>query len=398
MKQETIKIQVLNDTKLCVLPVLPDMKTIVPVESISGLTVSWGIRGHETEKQTLTPPTENGYIVLPISASMPLGVYSVHMQGTINGEQWSDNRYEMFELVKYGEGIRYDRYYTTTVIIGLPDSYVQELREEWERKIAEAEAAKQEAIEKGEEYEQRIEKMDNIATKEDLLPLLSLEMFKAWVENVWTAFTIAIQQKAADIYQAIGEQTTWMVTNLIRREEIDGYIPKDYARQGEVAKTLDDIKVEIPEDLARKGDIPTDYTRQADLTRATDTISGKIGPLDATKVVAIETEFFDGFRFVPTGERERISGRFYYKWICPDDETLIIYTQQVSPIVGNNCYIKDESTTTMTQIGTVDAIYHESLVSKMDEVAAKLDTIIANTSLTAAQADEDWQNVQPITE
>lgn len=156
MKQETIKIQVLNDTKLCVLPVLPDMKTVVPVESISGLTVSWGIRGHETEKQTLTPPTENGYIVLPISASMPLGVYSVHMQGTVNGDQWSDHRYEMFELVKYGEGIRYDRYYTTTVIVGLPDETLAQI-------IAEMEA-------KRDEYQRLIDELNRgeVATKSDL--------------------------------------------------------------------------------------------------------------------------------------------------------------------------------------------------------------------------------------
>lgn len=141
MKQETIKIQVLNDTKLCVLPVLPDMKTVVPVESISGLTVSWGIHGHETEPVATT--IENGYIVLTISASMPLGVYSVHMQGTVNGDQWSDHRYEMFELVKYGEGIRYDRYYTTTVILGLSDDTLYQLRQEMEQKIAEAEAAKE---------------------------------------------------------------------------------------------------------------------------------------------------------------------------------------------------------------------------------------------------------------
>lgn len=160
MKQETIKIQVLNDTKLCVLPVLPDMKTIVPVESISGLTVSWGIHGHETEPVATT--IENGYIVLPISATMPLGVYSVHMQGTINGEQWSDNRYEMFELVKYGEGIRYDRYYTKTVVVGLPDSYVEELRRELEEKIGEAEAAKEEADKKAEEYAEKIMEIDGI--------------------------------------------------------------------------------------------------------------------------------------------------------------------------------------------------------------------------------------------
>lgn len=39
-----------------------------------------------------------------------------------------------------------------------------------------------------------------------------------------------------------------------------------------------------------------------------------------------------------------------------------------------------------------------NLVSSIATIQGKLDTIIANTSLTAAQADEDWQNVQPITE
>lgn len=179
MKQETIKIQVLNDTKLCVLPVLPDMETVVPVESISGLTVSWGIHGHETEPVAVQ--IENGYIVLPISATMPLGVYSVHMQGTVNGEKWSDNRYEMFELTKYGEGIRYDRYYTTTVIVGLPDETLAQI-------IAEMEA-------KRDEYQQRIDQLDRgeVATKEDLNSL---------------------------------------------------------AKAGEKAKTLDDIKVDIPKGLA----------------------------------------------------------------------------------------------------------------------------------------------------
>lgn len=154
MEQKTIKIQVLNDTKLCVLPVLPDLKTVVPVESISGLTVSWGIRGHETDPVAVQ--IENGYIVLPISATMPLGVYSVHMQGTINGEQWSDNRHEMFELVQYGEGIRYDRYYTTTVIVGLPDETLAQI-------IAELEA-------KRDEYQHLVDELNRgeVATKSDL--------------------------------------------------------------------------------------------------------------------------------------------------------------------------------------------------------------------------------------
>lgn len=154
MKQETIKIQVLNDTKLCVLPVLPDMKTVVPVESISDLTVRWGLKGHEAE--AVTVQIENGYIVLPISATMPLGVYSVHMQGTINDLKWSDNRYEMFELVKYGEGIRYDNYYTKTVILGLPDEVLAQI-------IAEFEA-------KRDEYQRLIDQLNRgeVATKSDL--------------------------------------------------------------------------------------------------------------------------------------------------------------------------------------------------------------------------------------
>ena len=44
------------------------------------------------------------------------------------------------------------------------------------------------------------------------------------------------------------------------------------------------------------------------------------------------------------------------------------------------------------------ALGEESLYAAVEDNASKLDTIIANTSLTAAQADEDWQNVQPITE
>lgn len=164
--EKTIKIQVLNDTKLCVLPVLPDMKTIVPVESISNLAVRWGLKGHETEPVATT--IENGYIVLPISHTMPLGVYSVHITGKINDQEWSDNRLEMFELVKYGEGIRYDRYYTKTVIIGLPDQYAEELRRELAEKIVEAEKARNAAVEKSEEYAEALMNLDDIARKSDL--------------------------------------------------------------------------------------------------------------------------------------------------------------------------------------------------------------------------------------
>lgn len=139
---------------LCVRPVLPDGVTVVPIGYQQGeldeahIKVVLGINGHETEEVSGLQ-FKDGYICIPISHTMPLGVYDVHITGLMNGEdqetdrEVSDNRKAMFELVKYGNGITYDRYYTDMVIIGLPDSYIEKLRHEMEQKIAEAEAAKE---------------------------------------------------------------------------------------------------------------------------------------------------------------------------------------------------------------------------------------------------------------
>lgn len=144
MKQETIKIQLLNDTQLSIRPVFPDGKTVVPVDDITNLRVSWGINGHEDEPmQEPTIFKKDGYLVIPISSTLPLGVYDVHIQGTIGNREVSDNRHAMFELVKYGNGIAYEQYYTEMVIIGLPDTYIEELRLQLEQKIADADAAYQ---------------------------------------------------------------------------------------------------------------------------------------------------------------------------------------------------------------------------------------------------------------
>lgn len=157
MKQETIKIQVLNDTKLSIRPVLPDGKTVVPVEDITNLRVSWGVNGHEVESM-IEPEIikKDGYLVLPISSMLPLGVYDVHIQGTIGGREISDNRLAMFELVKYGNGISYDNYYTDMVIIGLPDSELERLKAEYEAKR--------------DEYQHLVDELNRgeVATKADL--------------------------------------------------------------------------------------------------------------------------------------------------------------------------------------------------------------------------------------
>lgn len=158
--EKPIKIQLLNDTNLCVRPVLPD-GTHIDVDLLTGITVKWGVTGHETDPvEGVT--TQDGFIIIPISHTMPLAVYDVHIQATLDGRMVSDNRNAMFELVKYGNGISYDRYYTEMVVIGLPDSEVERLRRELEEKIGEAEAAKEEADKKAEEYAEKIMEIDGI--------------------------------------------------------------------------------------------------------------------------------------------------------------------------------------------------------------------------------------------
>ncbi len=257
MKQDTIKIQLLNDTKLCVRLVLPDGNPIPDISEFSLKSVRWGIHGHETESVT-GAEVKDGYVQIPISHTMPLGVYDVHILGSFgqlqDEREVSDNRHAMFELVKYGNGISYENYYTDMVIIGLPDSYVEALRQELEKKIEDAEAAKA-------DFEKRIEDLDDIAKESTL---------------------------------------------------------------NEVKEAVDNIHIDIPEDLARKGDI------------------------DAAK----------------TSIKEDIN-----------------YLTKISTDAKDNSQAAKMAS--------------ETLLSISDMFNQKLDTIIANTSLTAAQADEDWQNVKP---
>lgn len=173
LQNETIKIQRLNDTTLCVRPVLPDGKTIVPIDDegqglTTDISVVWGINGHETA------PVEgisfkDGYICIPILYTMPLGAYDVHITGKmVDGREVSDNRRAMFELVEYGNGISYENYYTDMVIVGLPDQYAEDLRRELAEKIVEAEKARNAAVEKSEEYAEALMNLDDIARKSDL--------------------------------------------------------------------------------------------------------------------------------------------------------------------------------------------------------------------------------------
>lgn len=363
MKQETIKIQLLNDTQLSIRPVLPDGKTVVPVDDITNLRVSWGVNGHEVDpmyEPTITK--QDGYLVIPISSTLPLGVYDVHIQGTIDGREVSDNRHAMFELVKYGNGIAYEKYYTEMVIIGLPDSYVQQLREELERKIAEYEAAI-------EELQEKILSIGGIGTPDD----------GEEIASIFGRLKLILTE-IGDNYYSEGSMSLAEMVDDIRKRIIAGPItPEQWAQIAKEA-TLDEIKEAISHIHV---DIPTDYAKEATL-----------GHFNKGLIVTIATSEYieDDHDYVGTF---RHNSRTYYKWALQSDPTSFIYTMVRNPQQGTAYYGLEEATDTMVQWGNLVNVYTESVAHLIQSQASKLDTIIANTSLTAAQADEDWQNIQP---
>lgn len=174
-----IKIQLLNDTHLCIMPCLPDYTPVgAGVFDSGSINVKMGLTG---QQQNVVSGVEidGDYIVIPISQNTPIGAYDVHITGTIGGRAVSDNRRELIEIVKYGNGIAYERYFSQMIIIGLPDSEIQRIKAEYEAKIAELEA-------KIEEFNQRIEGLDNIAKEETSQKILAaVSLTAAQADEDW---------------------------------------------------------------------------------------------------------------------------------------------------------------------------------------------------------------------
>lgn len=424
MKQETIKIQQGNKTQLCLRPVLPDGTPIPDTTALDMVHAVYTINGHDEEMRI--KEVSESHIVIALPETLPIAVYDVKVYGVIGDDErpWSDNRKALFEIVKYGTGISYERYYTDLVIIGLPDQYVEQLRKEWERKIAEAEAAKETALEKAHEYEDALMHLDDIARKgdiptdyarqsdiptdyarqsdiptdyarqSDLEEILHEKSFLAWVENGWGEFVQWVRDNVSALAEKVAEHASFVKENMATKTDLptdyarQSDIPTDYAKQGEVAKTLDDIKVEIPADLARVSDVES----------AVALLEDRIG------IVGGEGEFV-GIRvsglpdvYAPNGSKT-ISRKKYYEWMNTKDAEDALYTTVEEPVVGSTIYEYDGTTIATHGLKVSELVVEgDSVAKRLEGLDAKIDTIIANTSLTAAQADEDWQNVLPITE
>lgn len=279
MKQETIKIQQGNDTTLCIRPILHDGTALeygTGDGQIYEVEVQFGTKGHFDSPISWT--WKDGYVCIPISRYMPVGAYDVRIAGVVcpdeGHSEFQDSRHEMFEIVPYGNGIRYDKYYGEFVIVGLPDSLLERLKAEYEAKR--------------DEYQHLVDELNRgeVATKADL--------------------------------------------GLLPGETVAGLIKAGGGGGGGGGLT--------PEQWAQ---IAKEQTLES-----------------------VGEEVVNGF----------------------NKTNLVIGTADQQP---------ERKGSLMQRAGWCNTTL-ANLVASISTVQGKLDTIIANTSLTAAQADEDWQNVQPI--
>lgn len=303
--EKPIMIPIGNEVELRIKPITQSGEPISPL-TLSNVVVRM-TSAHVTTEYPHTIDPE--YVVVTLPASQKQGEYDVHLDANVSGRRVAMHKKALFNrcLFDPDQAVAMATYTTEWVVVSATTSEIDALREALNVAIADALEAEAEARAKAEEYAEALSHLDGIAqeaTSQDIKNALgkygdvyddhtlhgivgqfgdvaadktlfgavdlarseateakvaaasadlaaqdakaeSVKMtniFQGWFANVWTPFRQLVEQRLSSIITTLG--------NVAKKSDL----PTDYARQGEVAKTLDDIKVDIPEDIARQGE------------------------------------------------------------------------------------------------------------------------------------------------
>lgn len=205
--------------------------TIIPAESLSAVAATMGMLGKE---KSVEVGFFNGRVCVACPSSLQLGKYNVHIYAQLDGRDIACHMQDVFCIVPFGDAAQTEVVEGSIAIIGMTDEQITALKENLARQI---DATRRERERYEEMYENAYESLYNMQP---------------------TIYSAALQME--EVKQAADASKVAAEAARAAAEAID--VPADVASaenvrqaKNEILTAIGKIEVDVPADIARKGDV-----------------------------------------------------------------------------------------------------------------------------------------------
>lgn len=193
----TIKVQRGNDFEIHMKPVMLN-GAIISASELSEITV----KVIDKEGNEFAPDFEvrDKILAVKFNDSMELGLYDTIVHAKWQGNDIEDARKALIEIVEWTTGIQFTTYKQELVLVGSTNADMDALRRQYEQAIAEAAAAKADAEQTKEIYQEKMAQLEGIAreasidqVKATLLTLgkeASLDAIREYMQSLGKELTL----------------------------------------------------------------------------------------------------------------------------------------------------------------------------------------------------------------